>query len=204
MSTSVVLPEGEYDHDWLSLLLRIAEAAADRNNAEQLKPFTIVPTQSAIIETYVELVRLRPDIIPLVDGDSPGKGYLTTLQNQANPPRAIITYGDDAAIECLAAWVLEPALASPGSCLAKLLPDPSTHTLKGLQDALIGIKKDRGQHEELAWEALENPTCAERIVALFSDIAAITIGEPPARLPWVTDTTNGPAVVYAASFITRV
>jgi hypothetical protein len=141
---------------------------------------------------------LRPDAVPIVDGDPGGDDHMSALF-AANPlPNRIIRYGPGAAIECLAAWILEPALPNPGPALAQLLGDPQKRTLKHLQDALIQKKKDRELRETLAWESLDSEACCKRACEFFHDVAAITSASDRKNTGWVEVNKNSTLVVSAA------
>jgi hypothetical protein len=151
MGGVVLVPEGVYDYEWLCLWQRIAQSSPDTGIHYDLRPITVVPTSdAAIVESFQEVAKLRPDVIPVIDGDSEGDTYLSKLCSVTLVPAKIIRYGNAAAVECLTAWILEPALAAPGDALSQLLRDPKTRTLKNLQQALIDHKKDRELHENLA------------------------------------------------------
>lgn len=204
MSVSTVIPEGSYDYDWLSLWLRIAQTGSDTSNTIPLKPLTIIETEDGqVLNTYTELSRLRSDVVPLVDGDNEGQQKISQLQSSCTPPKAVVAYGSNAAVECLSAWILEPALSSPGPCLQAHLPPTASPTLKELQDLLTQHKKNRPLHEELAWEALDNPICVSRAAQFICDLGSIALGEMPV-LSWRVRTDLGTAPVYVADFIQKV
>ncbi|MDP3012667.1 MAG: AAA family ATPase, partial [Candidatus Subteraquimicrobiales bacterium] len=174
MGGIILVPEGVYDFEWLYLWQRLAQASPDDTDFD-LRPITIVPTSDAAInESFQEISKFRPDAIPVIDGDTAGDGYLDNLTSTTPPPMKIIRYGIRAAVECLSAWILEPALAAPGEALASLLPDGS-RTLKNLQDALFASKKDRELRENLVWESLGTDECCKRASEFFHDLAAIVL-----------------------------
>ena len=107
MGPALIVPEGEFDYDWLRLLQQLAECSEDEAGGQlNVSPVSIVPTQdSSVVETYAEVARLRPDAVPMVDGDPAGNGYLAEFARWPTPPRVAIQLGTDAAIECVAAWV---------------------------------------------------------------------------------------------------
>jgi putative ATP-dependent endonuclease of OLD family len=176
LGPGTLVPEGEFDYHWLRLLQQLAEGSEDGAGAAlTVSPVSIVPTQDSVAEIFLEVARLRPDAVPIVDGDPGGDAYLATLAKSKTPPKRTIQWGAGAAIECVAAWILEPALATPGPQLKELLPEPAVRNLKGLQHILCDSvnKKTRELHEGLVWEALDTPACGVRATELFNDIAAI-------------------------------
>jgi hypothetical protein len=186
MGGAILVPEGEYDHEWIRLWQRMAEASDEVAKQLTLTPLTIMPTyDGAVVATYGELKRFRPEAVPLLDGDHDGENYLSALKALPAPPRRIARWGANAAIEAVAAWILEPCLCAPGPTLAALLPDPHSRTRKALQDCLSKAhKNDRGLHEELAWEALDCPASALRAGQLLADLGAIASGAKVTASGW--------------------
>jgi hypothetical protein len=200
----ILLPEGEHDYDWLRLLQRVVESS-DKGSLNILA-FSVVPTQdSAIVDTYSEVARFSTNILPIVDGDSPGEDYLKRLCKLSPRPRHILRLGDGAGIEFVAAWVLEPALSNPGRTLSHLLSQTGPSDVKKLQRALTlsTNKKDRELREGLAAEALENPICVSRAAEFFADISAILSDAKPRNKGWkeIMDATG--SKVHVACHICR-
>lgn len=205
MGAVILVPEGSYDHEWLSLWQRVAQAFPEAAESFDLLPTTIVPTSDgAVVETYAEIARFRPDAIPILDGDKPGADYLDLLAKKSAAPSKVVRLGQNASAECLAAWMLEPALNNPGPALARLLPT-GQRTLKDLQTALSQSqnKKDRELHETLAWEALDNTRCCERACEFFNDLSAIATGGPRRNPSWNVSTTPGGMQCFRAEHVSR-
>jgi hypothetical protein len=206
MGGVILVPEGMHDFEWLSLWQRLAQSSPDSASSFSLRPVTILPTSdAAVVDSYREISKLRPDAIPVVDGDPAGAGYLDQLTSARPAPSKVIRYGSGADTECLAAWILEPALAAPGSILRGLLPDPSDRALRGLQDALVDStnKKDRELRENLVWESLATVECCNRACEFFHDLAAIAFGEQPRNSGWTTETGPNEAMVFTATHVKR-
>jgi putative ATP-dependent endonuclease of OLD family len=204
MAGALVVPEGISDHDWLSLWLRIAEASAAVAQDLKLSPVAFVPTHDgAVADTYEETRRFRPDAVPLVDGDDQGEKYIEALGALKPPPRAVARYGASAAVEYLAAWILEPCLAAPGRTLSDLLQGTGG-TLRDLQVVLTG--KARGEpslREALAWEALDTPDAVKRAGEFLQDIALIAAGQKPSNEGWACTTGPSGVTVYTATHIRK-
>lgn len=204
MGGIIIVPEGMYDYEWLCLWQRVAQSSRDTIACYDLRPITVVPTSdAAIVESFQEVVKIRPDVIPIIDGDPAGAGYLSLLCSATPAPVRIFRFGDNASVECLAAWILEPALATPGDTLAKLLKDPKGRTLKNLQGALFENKKDRELRENLAWESLDSAECCTRACEFFHDLAAIAVGSKPKNANWQEDNVKNCHSVFTASHIKR-
>lgn len=125
MGPLVFVPEGETDFRWWRALQRAAESVASGGAVSDLTPLTLVPTQSsAIAATFADVSRLRPDAVPIIDGDDPGNSYIDELEKLPElKPRVIVQMGQGAAVEYLAAWILEPSLSAPKSVVTSLLPN---------------------------------------------------------------------------------
>ena len=204
MGGVILVPEGIYDFEWLCLWQRFAQSSPDTVSSFDLRPIAIVPTSdAAIVESFKEISKFRPDAIPVIDGDSMGTEYLSHIVSSTPPPKKIIRYGKDGAVECLSAWILEPALSNPGDTLTKLLPNSIDRTLKGLQDIIIFNKKDREIRENLVWESLDSDECCNRACEFFHDLSAIAIGGTLKNENWRSETGTDGISVYTATHIRR-
>lgn len=201
MGSAILVPEGAYDYEWLSLWQRAAQASPESSST--LRPVTIIPTFDSIVETYQEVARIRPDAVPIIDGDEAGDSYIKQLLSDEPRPQTLIQLGQNAAVECLSAWILEPSLSNPFKGIKDLL-NSTDFSLKTLQDTLIKRKKDRELHENLVWEALTDDECRKRACELLHDIAAITFGEQPAGKGWETFQEDNGVRRFVATHIRRV
>jgi putative ATP-dependent endonuclease of OLD family len=203
MGCIILVPEGQYDYEWLSLWQRLAQSYPDTTARFDLRPTTMLPTSdAAVAESFREIARFRPDAVPVIDGDVSGAAYLTNLLGGSPAPSKVIRYGDRAAVECLSAWILEPALSAPGTIISALLGG-SAPTLRNLQDALIAKKKDREMHESIVWESLATDACCERACEFLHDLAAIATNGAPANSGWRCHSEANGTMVYAASHVGR-
>lgn len=204
MGCVILVPEGQNDYEWLSLWQRFAQSYRDATKHFDLRPMTILPTSdAAVAESFKEIARFRPDAIPILDGDQSGATYLVNLITVSPAPSKIIRFGKEAAIECLSAWILEPALTSLGDVMKVLLGN-STPTLRSLQDALIAKKKDHELHENIVWESIASDECCKRACAFFYDLAAIASQNTPSDTGWNIHTEANGTMVYTASHVRRV
>lgn len=204
MGGIILIPEGLYDYEWLCLWQKVAQSSPDAVSDYNLCPISIIPTSdAAILETFQEVVKLRPEAIPILDGDSAGNSYLSSLQKATPLPVRLIRYGANAGAECLSAWILEPALSSPGDTLTQLIDNLRSPTLKDLQDVLIEKKKDRELRENLAWESLDSQECCKRACEFFHDISAIAAKGLRKNPSWVVNVVESGPTVFTASHIKR-
>jgi putative ATP-dependent endonuclease of the OLD family len=204
LGAAVLVPEGEYDYEWLQLLQRMVESS-DNASLSSL-PLSVVPTQDgAVVDTFLEVARFNSNILPIVDGDQEGKRYLDLLCSVTPAPENVVQLGEGAGIEILAAWVLEPSLSNPGSALENILLTSSHRTLKELQRALLveQNKKNRELRENLASDALDNPICVSRAAEFLADISAI-LNHSPAKNPgWKQSDGPSGVRIHVASHIRK-
>jgi hypothetical protein len=204
MGGIVLVPEGLYDFEWLNLWQQLAQASPETAADYDVRPIALIPTSdAAILETFQEVSKFRPDAIPIIDGDSAGDDHCSRLSTVAPIPRQVVRFGDGAGVECLAAWMLAPALSTPTRTMAALLGGPDNNTLKGLQDALIGRKKDREIHETLTWESLEIKECCKRACEFFHDITAIASDGKLKNKGWKRETDEKGSVIFTATHVQR-
>lgn len=83
MHETVLVPEGRFDFDWLSLICRSVELHQSWTEANECRFGScvgLVPTHDAAVHaTVAELVRMHPNIAAVVDGDAEGRGYAAAL-----------------------------------------------------------------------------------------------------------------------------
>jgi len=203
MGSIVLVPEGESDFEWLRLWQRVAEASDEVASQCSLTPITIIPTSdAALTDTISEIGRFRADAIALVDGDTSGDGYITSLEQSTCCPQKIIQYGKNAAVECLSAWILEPSLKAPGPVLLRLLSQKQRN-VRELQDVLASTKNDKQLREDLCWEAEENPLCAIRAGQFLEDVAQIAANSSPKNTDWKLTARASGVSLFTANHITK-
>jgi hypothetical protein len=204
MGCVILVPEGQYDYEWLTLWQRLAQSHRDAAMRFDMRPMTMLPTSdAAVAESFREIARFRPDAVPVIDGDDSGASYLTDLVAGSPAPAKIIRYGDGAAVECLSAWILEPTLSCQRSVMKSLLGG-STPTLRNLQDALITKKKDRELHESIVWESLVSDACCERACEFLHDLAAIASDGTPSNAGWSSQRETNGTIMFVATHVGRV
>ena len=82
---------------------------AYNTSSDRTKSFGIIPTQNAsVVTTYTRFQKLIDESIPLLDGDAPGRSYITDLIALDNPPQTILNLGYDLELEDLISWIVQP------------------------------------------------------------------------------------------------
>src|SRR5262249_53584307 len=121
----------------------------------------------------------------------------------SSPPLRIVQLGQNAGIETLAAWIIEPCLKTPGPVLSSMFAGASNSDLKCLTSKLIDNKKNLELHENLAWEASENKQSVARAAGFLDDLYRISAGEKPQDGGW-TSAQNGTTIIYTATHIKKL
>lgn len=185
MHECVLVPEGRTEFDLLRLLamaleLHDKELLPDRSLFGTL--VGIVPTHDAAVKATFEALRcVHPNVVPLIDGDAAGNGYLNDLLNLPNPPKTVIRWGAGQTLEHIFCWIVSaapgilPSLgpwlpATPGS-EKEFLDYLSKKSTEG------GVKADLVAYEGIVGVVTENQECLKRLLALLSAIAALCSGQ---------------------------
>lgn len=204
MGQIVLVPEGIFDFEALTLWQNVAFAVESTSPDFQPTPVCVAPTHdAAVVETLKEVRRFRPEAIPLLDGDPAGDSYLAQVAALTTLPSRCIRHGSGAGIECVSAWILEPTLSDAGSEAVATIPDGQARTLKNLQAALIARKDDRDLRERLAWSIVGSSEASYRCQEYFNDLAAIATGRAPSNHGWKSSTTDTKLEVLTATHIAR-
>lgn len=184
MSECVLVPEGRFDFDWLTLLLRVGEL--DRGAAEPCLfgvRIGIVPTSDAKVkETCEALSMAHPLICGLVDGDANGKGYADLLDGPGVGAKRVLLWPDGWMIEDVVGWIIQADdLDIMQKLNAELSVAPGNRTtlvqrLKSEDRTTHGLKGDGVAYEIVANALSESGPCRTRTRALLHAISNACIG----------------------------
>ncbi len=179
MHESVLIPEGVSDVAWLEALQTALELhqgweGAGNGAAPLLSTFVgIVPTIDAkIADTFalVGAVHARPCI--LVDGDNEGRGYFEAVRASNPPPRCVVFWPQDWAMEHVISWIVgadeAAVLAALGTALAKPFADRQALTAH-----LLTQKSYAPTHESVAVTLMANAACRARAAQLFNALCDV-------------------------------
>ncbi len=123
----VGVPEGRSDFEILRLLVDAFELQKDdveTEGADFGAVVGLVPTpDAAVADVFSWLRRVRQDVFVLVDGDSAGDSYISTLLMLEPPPSIVIRWGDGQTIEDVLTWIATPILSLRLADLTAELPD---------------------------------------------------------------------------------
>lgn len=179
MSDFVLVPEGRFDFDWLTLLLRVADL--DRES-EQPCLFGVrvgvVPTSDAKVkETCATLAKAHAHIVALVDGDGDGIRYADSLDEAGAGATKVLRWPDGWTIEDVVGWIVD---ADEARVMARLTEDfaeaPADRAtlvarLKSDDRGNHGMKSDGVAREIIAGGLLESAACRDRARAMLHAMA---------------------------------
>jgi putative ATP-dependent endonuclease of OLD family len=111
MHPVVLVPEGRTDVEWFRRLSRCSMTDCDISELTANAPFGtlfgLAPTHDACVLLTVERVlKVRPAVIPLVDGDTAGDGYVKDLVALPKPPEFVIQWPKNWVMEDVVGWVM--------------------------------------------------------------------------------------------------
>ena len=185
MHECVLVPEGRTEFD----LLRLLATALELHDKELLPDrwlfgtlVGIIPTHdAAVLSTFEALRHVHPSLIPLIDGDAAGNGYLNELLGLPCPPKTVIRWSNTQTLEHILCWIVAAApavLPTLGTWL------PQTPVSEGaLLDFLCkkstegGVKADLVAYEGIVGAIAETKECLDRLSALLNAIATLCIGQ---------------------------
>jgi hypothetical protein len=178
MQECVLIPEGVSDVAWLEALqtaleLRQEWAETPENWARFSTFVGVVPTTDAkVAETFalVNKVHARPAI--LLDGDPPGRAYFEAVTSSQPPPKCVVFWPQDWAMEDVITWIAcadeANALASLGTALGENFANPGE-----LRAFLVDKKSYAPAHESAAIALLANSACRARAADLLGALCDI-------------------------------
>lgn len=177
MHECVLVPEGVSDVAWLEALQTALESQQEWEDPGQghshFSTFIgVVPTIDAkVADTFamVNKVHARPCI--LVDGDADGRRYFDAVKASDMPPKCVVFWSRDWAMEHVVAWIAEAesnVLPVVGAAL-----DQNFATTRELAAFLLTKKSYAPMHESVAVVLMANPTCRARAAQWLSELCDI-------------------------------
>jgi len=178
MHECVLIPEGISDVAWLEALqtaLDQYESWEDAGNgAPLLSTFVgVVPTIDAKIpDTFamVSAVHTRPCI--LVDGDNDGRGYFDAVRIMTPPPRCVVIWPQDWAMEHVVSWIAGADEAAMLVALTTALGTPLADR-EALTTYFLTKKSFAPTHEAAAVTLMANTACRARAAQLLSALCEV-------------------------------
>jgi putative ATP-dependent endonuclease of OLD family len=200
MAEAVLIPEGIFDFEWLSLLNRIAELQVEPETTGTIFSSVIgmIPTQNgAVVETTKRICTSHFCVVSLVDGDQAGIEYAKSIK--ADMKALILRWPDDWTIENVIGWIIEPDNAAIIKALAAEWDIPPA----SLDDLVIRLKNDKAQDpahlkgDRIAYESIarliaDHPASMARVKALLDAIALSARGQSTMYFEKSTDGDGAP------------
>lgn len=122
MHSKIIIPEGISEYYWLNKLVSAFITTEGWDVTETITSFGIIPTQdSNVVQSYRTISKIGAFLIPFVDGDSAGKGYVTNLKNEIIKPPFVLQLKDNHFLEHLIAWIILPQNAQDEQKLKSIL-----------------------------------------------------------------------------------
>jgi len=200
MHECVLIPEGVSDVAWLETLQTTLEQHQDWHDTQGNMPLLstfigIVPTIDAKIgDTFslVNAVHAHPCI--LVDGDSDGRSYFDAVKLSNPPPRCVVFWPQDWAMEHVVSWIASADEATMLAELSHALGETFSNSQE-LIDYLLSKKTYAPTHENTTVTMLSNNACQIRATQLLNALNSVLRDPANANSPLFTrvtaDSTTG-------------
>jgi putative ATP-dependent endonuclease of the OLD family len=185
MSDFVLVPEGRFDFDWLSLLQRVADL--DRDSDQPCffgVRIAVIPTSDAKVkETCTALAKAHPGVVALVDGDADGIRYADSFDEEGAGAAKVLRWPDGWTIEDVVSWIIE---ADEDAVMTRLNQDlaeaPGNRAtmqarLRSTDRGNHGLKGDGVAYEIVANALLESPACRRRTRSLLHAVSLACEGK---------------------------
>jgi hypothetical protein len=178
MNPHVLIPEGKTDASWFRLLVKCLELRPSEARDPGLAfahEVGVIPTPDArIADVYGHMNSIHPSALCLVDGDAAGTIYSTALCQLQPPPRTIVRWPNNWAIENVIGWIVaaHPAVLHAPELIAAGVPQTADQLVTAL---LGGLKKDEVVHSLIADAIAGSEACLGRtahVLRLVTDLAS--------------------------------
>jgi hypothetical protein len=192
MHHTVIVPEGKTEFQWFRSLIRLrATVEGWENTCEGDKTIGIVPTTDAqVVAIYKQFQPLVERVVPLVDGDEAGDGYVTMLLKANPPPSFILQLETGSTFENVIAWLLSPTEPSEWTAVAAILASLTSHTQEALVAELTTNKTNWRLHEELLGYLGTNIPAKSRIAVFCDGLCEVAINGSTTKACWSQDKSH--------------
>ncbi len=178
MHECVLIPEGVSDVAWLETLQTALELQQGWEDAQDARSWFstfvgVVPTIDAKIAdtlAIINKVHERPCI--LLDGDGDGRRYFEAVSASVPPPKCVVFWPQDWAMEHVVAWI---AGADDANVLAALGPalDQNFATTDQLASFLLTRKSYAPTHDSATVTLMANSACHARAAKLLGELCDV-------------------------------
>lgn len=191
MHSKIIIPEGISEFYWLNKLVSAFITTEGWDVTDTITSFGIIPTQdSNVVQSYTALSRIGTFLIPFVDGDVAGNGYIANLKNEVQKPPFILQLKDTHFLEHLIAWIILPNNQQEEDKLKAILDQKQIdyYDINALGALLASDYKSYWKvHDELIEIMVETPAYSQKVRNLIKALDKIVNGCDPGTLnpEWV-------------------
>lgn len=192
MHHTVIVPEGKTEFQWFRSLLRLRVTVEGwENSCEGDETLGIVPTTDAqVVLIYRRFQSLVPRVVPFVDGDNAGIGYVKELKRSDPAPAIILQLDVDHTLEHLIGWILGPTEVDEWTAIKEILPGVTSDTNSQLVDALTQNKTNWRLHEELLGYMGSNEGAKRRLSKFCDGLCELAVTGATSQELWRKDATE--------------
>jgi putative ATP-dependent endonuclease of OLD family len=178
MHEVILIPEGVSDVAWLEALQTALELQQGWDDAQtgqsRFSTFVgVVPTNDAKVnDTFAAINGVHPRPCILLDGDPAGRGYFDAVRGNVPPPRCVVFWPQDWAMEHVVSWI---ASADPTKALT-VLGTAFGQTFASdneLAAFLLTHKSYAPTHESVSLHLMSNPACRARAAQLLGSLCDV-------------------------------
>ncbi len=199
MHSKIIIPEGISEYYWLNKLVSAFITTEGWDVSETITPFGIIPTQdSNVVQSYKTIAKIGSFLIPFVDGDAAGNGYVTNLKNETSKPPFVLQLKSNHFLEHLIAWIILPSDIQDEQKLKTILDNKpiNYYDINQLGVLLASDYKSYWKvHDELIELMVTNPAQTFKVKNLIKALDKIVLGCSHATLnpDWVINVAESNA-----------
>lgn len=200
MHSKIIIPEGITEYYWLNKLISAFITTEGWDVSDSITSFGIIPTQNSnVVQTYNEISKIGSFLIPFVDGDAAGKGYVTNLKNITSKPPYILQLKDNHFLEHLIGWIILPNNAGEEMSLKALLDNKQINyfDIFELGNLLASDYKSHWKvHDELIELMVSNVDITRKVRSLIKALDKLVLGCSPETMApdWIVNVAESNAV----------
>ncbi|PTR04582.1 putative ATP-dependent endonuclease of OLD family [Nitrosomonas nitrosa] len=191
MHECVLIPEGVSDVAWLEVLQTALEQHQGWDNVQENTPLFstfvgVVPTIDAkIADTFALVSAVHPRLCILVDGDNDGRGYFDAVKVIDPPPRCVVLWPQDWAMEHVVSWIAGADEAAMLTALEVALGTAFADRA-ALAAHLLTQKSYAPTHENVAVTLMANAACRACAAQLLGALCDVLRDPASAKTPLFT------------------
>jgi len=199
MHSKIIIPEGISEYYWLNKLVSAFITTEGWDITNTITSFGIIPTQdSNVVQSFKTISKIGSFLLPFVDGDAAGKGYVTHLKNDTPNPPFILQLKDTHFLEHLIAWIILPQNTTEEGKLKTVLDNKpiNYYDINQLGVLLATDYKSYWKvHDELIEIMVTNSAYTQKVRKLINAFDRLEVGCIPATLnpDWIINDAESTA-----------